>query len=1036
MRKLLEIFLNNKLLVNIIVILMVLVGLYSVFNIQQDVFPEVEMDMMMVTVVYPGASPSDVEVNAVVPIEREIAKISGINYYTSLSIENTARIMINIDSDVDNKQAVKDEVFRSITIGNISNLPDELERIQIVDMNPKMKEVYSIAVFPNDTVFTSESELYKFIDRLEQQLLRISGVSDVRLSGYRDREIHINVNPNSADKLQVSLNEIVNSIQARNIRSTGGTLQSLFDEQTIVTLGQFNDPLDVGDVIIRSNFTGKRVRIKDIANIEDGFKDEFIKIRVNNRKAVVFDIVKNENADIIATVENVKRFLQRNKTQYSDRYDIRVVSDLTFSIRALLKVVKTNAILGFILVIIILLIFLDFKTAFWTAFGLPLSMLMVFFFMNIAGYTLNMISLLAIITVVGMLVDDGIVIAESVYVRKLAGMSPSEAAIEGTMAVIKPVTVAVLTTIVAFLPLLIISGRMGKFISIFPIIVTAMLLVSLLEATFILPNHLAHSKIRKLKEKNWFQPIANIYERFLRKLLKLRYLVIIVFIAVFIGTIIFSMETIKNMVLMFGNPTEVININLKAPKGISLDAMTELTEIMEKDIINNIPHNILVSTMVKVGTQQSKPMNYKGDYENWSTIAITLVPVSERSKATVEIIADLRNTINIDSFPQFTEIQALEEKMGPPMGKAFDIRIVGDNNKDVDSVRAEMEAFLATFNGVKNIENNQIEGKKELVIKCNYKKLAELGLTVQDVALTVRTAYEGRIATSIETISEKLDFRVKVSDSFKKDERFLLRLLIPNRSGRLIRLGDVAYIERCTGKANINHYNGNRTITVTADIDDSITTSMKLTQRVMKQFHDVSKRFPGVYLEIGGEAEQMKEVLPDLAFAFLMAILLIYFLMVFEFKSLSQPLMILVTIPFGIIGALLAFTIHGLPLTFMGIIGITGLCGIVVNDSIIMVDFINKEFKKNTSASGKSFIPIITEGAKQRLRPVILTTVTTAGGLLPTVYGIGGSSQMIIPVVMAIAYGLMFATTLTLIFTPSLYMVNADIKRLFRIKQK
>jgi len=885
MRKLLEYFLNNKLLVNLIVIVVAIFGIYSLFHVRQDVFPEAELDMMFVTVVYPGVSPSDVEMNAIVPVEREIAKISGIKEYTSLSIENGGSIFITIDSDVDDKQSVKDEVFRNITLGNVPDLPSEIEDIGIVDMNPKLKSIYQIAVFPKDATGISEPELYAYVDRLEDKLLKVTGVSDVREIGYRDREIHININPNAAERLQVSLNEIINSIQTRNIRSTGGTIQSLFEEQSIVTIGQFDDPIDVGDVIIRSTFSGTRVRIRDIAHVEDGFEKENIQVRVNKEKAVVLEVVKNANADIMTTVDNVKNLLKNDRELVSDKFNIRVVSDNSLSIEALLNVVESNAIIGFVLVIIVLLIFLDLKTSFWTAFGLPISMLMVMAFMYVAGYTLNMLSLCAMIMVLGMLVDDGIVIAENVYVKKRSGMSPLRATVEGTMEVVAPVTASHLTTIVAFLPMLAITGRMGKFITVFPIVVTAMLLASFLEAIFVLPNHLAHSKMKLKKSKDWFEPVARFYERFLKNVLKWRYIVVTVFIGLLIGAFFISNETLKNFVLFYDDSAEKINVDLNAPKGTSLKGMAELTGEIEDLVLETIPEELLVSSMATIGKHSGRRISAER-YENWATLAITLIPKSERASTAKDIIAELRTAINVNRLPQFTKIKMSAARMGPPIGEAFNVKIIGNNEERVDSVRAEIQAFLATIVGVKDIGSDQIEGKKELVLKFDYERLAELGLTVQDVASTVRTAYDGTIATSIQTTDERLDFRVKVDDSFQIDEGFLLRLLILSSQGRLIRLGDVASIEIHEGKANINHYNGNRAVTVTANVDEEVIISSQVTSMVMDEFNDVPQRFPGIYLQVGGEAEETVMSLADLTMAYAIAILLIYFILIMLFKSL------------------------------------------------------------------------------------------------------------------------------------------------------
>ncbi|GAI86755.1 unnamed protein product, partial [marine sediment metagenome] len=339
----------------------------------------------------------------------------------------------------------------------------------------------------------------------------------------------------------------------------------------------------------------------------------------------VLGIVKKANADIMTTVDNIKNLLKNDKELASEKFDIRVVSDGSLSINALLKVVESNAIIGFILVIFVLLIFLDFRTSFWTAFGLPISMLIVMAFMYLTGYTLNMLSLCAMIMVLGMLVDDGIVIAENVYAKKRSGMSPIEATTGGTLEVIPPVVASHITTIVAFLPTLMITGRMGKFIAVFPIVVTVMLIASFFEAIFILPSHLAHSKIAFKKGKDWFEPITRFYERILKKVLKWRYLVVVVFIGILIGAIFISRDTIKNFVLFYDDSAEKININLDAPKGTSLEAMADLTSEVEDRVQKIIPEELLISSMASIGKHYKRQISAE-KYENWATVGIALIP--------------------------------------------------------------------------------------------------------------------------------------------------------------------------------------------------------------------------------------------------------------------------------------------------------------------------------------------------------------------------------------------------------------------------
>ena len=369
--------------------------------------------------------------------------------------------------------------------------------------------------------------------------------------------------------------------------------------------------------------------------------------------------------------------------------------------------------------------------------------------------------------------------------------------------------------------------------------------------------------------------------------------------------------------------------------------------------------------------------------------------------------------------------------MGPPTGTPVDVRIIGNDKVKVEALKKEIQYYLKTINGVFDIDDDEKEGKDEIKFIFDFNKMAQLGIDVATVSQTVRTAYEGMIATSIQTTESKLDFRVKIDDSYQKDRVFLENLLIPSlKYGRLVKLKEIADFATQKSKLSINHYNGDKVVTITANIQEGVNTSAIVMGMLKEKFSDVTKLYPGITLKYAGEAEETNETVGDLKIAFLLALVMIYFVLILLFKTLGQPLIVMITIPFGTIGAILAFLIHGVPFTFLGVIGIIGLSGVVVNDSIVMVDFINKAFKN--LKENENVREIIAVGAKKRLRPVILTTLTTVVGLLPTAYGIGGYSGMLVPIVLAIAYGLLFASLLTLLFIPSLYLIRLDVINLFK----
>ncbi|HDS02171.1 MAG TPA: efflux RND transporter permease subunit [Firmicutes bacterium] len=1031
MEKIVRYFAENKLVVNLLVILIVLGGIFSLLRVKQDHMPNVESHFMIVRIAYPGSSPEDVEMNVLIPVEDELENISGIDEFNAVAFENGASITVNLDEGLKDPQAVKDAIFRRISISNISGLPPEVDEINVIDFSPTMFTVFGISVTAKEGQNVSPRELFYFSDRLKNELKKVPGVGEIDIEGYREREIHIVVDPDKMENYYVSLNSIVSSINARNTRSTGGKIVLENGEHLVVTDGIFHDPMQVGEVIVRSNFGEKRVRVKDIADIVDDFEEETIRFRVNGQNGVDIDIKKKANADIMRTNKNIRAFLKDFESQIPDNMEINITRDRSRNVSSLLSVVQSNAIIGFILVIIILLFFLDARTSFWTAFGIPISLFLTMIYMYAIDQTLNVITLGAIITVIGMLVDDGIVVADVIFENKRKGMPSIDAAVKGTMRVLPAVTVTIVSTIAAFMPLYTIGGMMGKFISFFPVVISAMLLFSLFEAFVILPNHLAHVRPAKARKKaHWFQPLRDGYERLLNNVLRFRYLLVLVVVLMGIGILWVSQPTIRNFVLMYDNSADRIRLTVNAPEeGISLDEMEKRAATIEEIIVSVVKPEELEAFTTQVGSTGSTG-------NKRAFFGINLVPKEKRERDARAILSELRKEINPKKMKGISQVWAGVSGGGPRGGAAVDVKIMTVELEDSLAIADELKSYLQSIPGVTDIDDDYDEGKPELRIELDYGKLASLGLSVSDITRTVRTAYNGIVATSIQTTRQKLNFIVKAGNGTKDNKEFLLNLLVPNNQGRLIRLSQVASLKTVAGASQIRHHMGERVISVTADVDPAVTTSAKVNARLTDEFMPQVKKYDQAFLKLGGEAEQTKKTMGGVVFAFIMAVFFIYFIMILLFKSLSQPIIIMMTIPFGLLGSLLAFRLHNVPLSFMGIIGMIGLMGVAVNDSVVMIDFINSVFKEHPAKDRLHQMANIARGAKMRLRPVILTTVTTVAGLMPTVYGFGGDAKIIVPVVMALAYGLLLASILTLFMIPSLYMVNLDIRRFFRLDKK
>lgn len=1048
MEKILRHFTKDKLLINLILISVTMYGLLHLNKVRKEHMPSVDIDKMLIIVTYPGASASDVELNAVIPIEDTLREISGIDEYFSVSMENMAKIQINIDSDITNKQKVKDEIFREISKSNIPDIPDEVDDIQIIDINPKEKAVYTVLLsLKNKEEQTGKNvkkssvkdlrKLYSMADTLEELLRRVPGVSSINKQGYRENEIHINVIPRFLEAYDISLLDINSAIEKRNVRSSAGSMESLSsgEERSVMVSGQLQNPKEVEDVIIRSGFEQRRIKIKDVANVIESFDKETTRLLVNSTPGVVLSIKKKENADIIDTVEAIKSFFEENKNLYENNFQLTLVNDDSAIISSLLKVVLSNAALGFILVIVILFIFLDLKTSIWTAFGIPFTMMITIAFMYVYNISLNVLTIGAVITVLGMLVDDAIVIAENIYDKKQKGFSGIEAAVQGTKEVILPVSITVLSTIIAFAPMMMIKGTMGKFIYVYPIVIAVTLIGSLFEASFVLPNHLVFNKSKNKIQKSeiWFEKFKNTYGKSLFFALRKRYFVASVFFIMLVFTVIMSEKAIAGFVLFWDNSSEMISVNLTGKPGTSLEESENLAKKVEKKIQSVVEKKDLVSTFITTGAHGGHGFNVE-NHDHWASIQIKLTSKTNRKKTAEDYAEILRNTVKEKDFPEWKHINIQATKPGPPTGAAVDIKVMSNNDQTTILLLNKIKEYLASIPGVKDIDDDQKKGTSEIKLKFNYPLMAEFGMNVQTVASTIRTALEGNIASYIQTNDKRIEFRVQIDPNYKVNKKFLENLLIPNSTGRLIRLGEIASFHLSTGSSSIKHYNGNQSATVFAEIDSDITTSKKVNYLVKEKFKNISKEYTGTYLIFSGEEKETTDTLPDLYSAFLMAAFGIYFIVILLFRSFSQPFIILSSIPFGLIGVLSAFTAHGIPLSFMGFIGIIGMSGVVINDNVILVEMINRMMAGFEGKSRKKIFTKIVAGTKQRLRPVLLTTLTTVFGLMPTVYGIGGEARMMVPTVMAMAYGLLFATLVTLYYAPVVYMILLDVKNLFRKK--
>jgi len=635
---------------------------------------------------------------------------------------------------------------------------------------------------------------------------------------------------------------------------------------------------------------------------------------------------------------------------------------------------------------------------------------------------LDSITMTAMVLVLGIIVDDAIIIAESIYQHYEKGVTPVEAAVAGMQEVYKPVLTTILTTAIVFVLMFFMPGTLGKFVYVIPLVVILALLVSLVESTMALPAHIVagmkqnHGSTRR---QRYFDMLRKAYAKLLARMLVWRYLLVGLFILLLSGSL-FIATRYMDFILFPSSTAERFTVLIETPVGSSLQATSDRTREVER-LVSSLNKEELDSFVTRVGTFGDIGSSER---ENNAAVFVSLTPYADRKRPADEIVESLRK--QTDNMEGVERIYYKVDGGGPPVGRPITIRVVGVNDTQRTHLADDIVAYLHTLDGTKDIERDDKAGKSQVVIKFDYDKLARVGITVSDVARNVRIAYDGEVVTSVRYGDEDVDFRVIFNENVRKEPESLAKLLLPNPNGNLTPLHKVARFVAAPGPANFTHYKGDRTITVSGDVDQALTTPLKVSQAVLKHFN-IDRDYHGLSLVIGGEAEESQKSIKELIAIMVVAVIDIYLLLILLFNSIWQPVMVLMAIPFGLVGVIIGFFLHSEPLGFLGMIGAIGLTGVVVNDSLVLVSHVNELRKREPSLS---LLEVVAEGTSHRLRAVLLTTFSTVAGLLPLAYGIGGADPSMGPMALALGWGLLFATPLTLVLLPCLYIIGADLHSL------
>lgn len=1039
--KLIRFATRNSLLFNLLSVLVLVVGTIKAFQMRREAFPEVDFDVVMVQTFYPGASPREVELYVTDLIEEEIATVDGIEEMNSTSVEGFSLVAMKLDPDMSVREKDKTVTDIQRAVDRVRNLPEELPDPPLVrELTSGDHPIIEVALGGN----LPYARLHALADQLEDRLETLRDVEDVSKLGYREREFWVEVDPERLRRYDVSLGLIIASLAAHNINLPAGVLKSPEGEYLVRTIGEVRTPAEIESIILRANDAGIQIKLGDVGGVRSTFEEASNQYRTNGHEAINLQVLKATNGDVIRLVDQVKAETEAFVSQSGETgLEISYINDISLFVRNRLNVLVNNGIFGLALVVVSLLLFLSRGIALVTAWGMPIAFMGTLLIMGYAGITINLISMFGLIIVLGMLVDDAIIVAENIWQRYERGDPPHEAVLNGTAEVFWPVTATILTTMAAFLPLLMMTGIFGKFVSTMPKVVIVALAVSLAEAMLILPSH-AH-EVLLLRERRQARKratggaipaeaangalhrVIRAYTGVLRVTLRFRYLFTGGIVAVFLLTLAFAKANIP-FVLFPSHGIEIFFIRAELPIGTPLDVTSEKFKRLET-LVDSLPEDELHNYVTHIGIQQNDPndpFTQRGSYVG--QIITFLTPENERDRTADEIIEALRGPVrSVGDDLGFTRLFFDRARPGPPVGKPVAIRLKGDDLDELSRLAGLVREKLSEIEGAKDIAQDYVPGKKEMKIVIDEKAAAGALLTVQQIAAHVQAALEGQVATFVRAAGERIPLRVRFREEDRKNQGSLSDLAIPNAAGHLVPLSAVAHFERTSGVNSISHRERKRTVTVTAAVDETVTSSQRVNTAILPYLAELESNHPGLLTDAGGEFEETAESLASLREAFIVALGLIFVILTTQFRSLTQPLVVMAVIPFGIIGVIWAFYFHGLPLSFIGLIGAIGLSGVVVNDSIVLVSFIN-----SARASGLSVFDAAMLAGPRRFRAVWLTTITTVLGLLPLVYGIGGSDKFLRPAALALGFGLLFATVLVLFFVPSLYVIRSDVGALYR----
>ncbi len=1018
--------LQNHVLANLMFVLVMIMGASSYLLMPREQRPGININWVNITTIYPGASAPDVEKQVTNILEDAIRQVADIKFVSSSSREGISSIIVRFEEISERTFDKRVADLRREIEGADDGLPDAAR-------NPFIFELTTDNAFPTATIVISsvadDENLRRQANLIKQDIEQIKGVSNVLDNGLSDPEIHIIFNPELLERYGISPISLADTIRFYYKDTSVGSLDVAKNNWAVKITGSRYDLDYLGNLPLLTN--SGEIALKEVATIVQAKEPARQLVRFNQQPAVLLAITKQHKQNILQLVAQLSAFIEQGAPLFERRgIAVTMVDDQTQITRDALSVMQTNALIGLFMVLVITWIFMGTQIALLTGIAIPFILAATFWFLSNIGQTLNVNVLLGVVISLGMLVDDAVVVVEAIYYRLQRGASTLNAAVQGLMEVITPVTTAVLTTMAAFLPLMLLPGILGKFMLIIPLVVTVALAISLIEAYWLLPAHVIALKVdftrssatHRLRERLQ-HALRIVYIRTLIKVFRHPFVALAVLFILFGSAVSVSYFDKIKFDFFASDPVRLFYVNVQMPPGTALkETMNKVLEV-ESTVLSHIESGETRSVVSYAGQMLTQTEPFFGN--QYGQVLVSLEPKTKSNRSVDQMISAMQTTVNaIRGVKQVSFLRLASS--GPPVSKPISVKVRGDDREQIIAATEQLKQFMSAQKVFTDIADDNVIGQNTLDLTINSAAVQRTGIAPNLITRTLRLLVDGEIVTSFRHLGEKIDIRLKSGNQLAQIDH-LLEYRLPamkptanqDNPPALIPLNQLVTAKYTSSANTIRHYNYRRNITLEADIDKTLTDTVKANALIKQHWQTIRHRFPNVDLDFSGVLDDIEESLNAIGLLFLMGLGLIYLILGTQFRSYLQPFLIILTVPMAATGVIFGLLITQYPLSLYSLYGVVALAGIAVNAAIVLISTANTRLK-----DGMSVTNAIIFASRRRVIPILITSLTTIGGLFSLATGLGGHSLLWGPVAASMVWGLAVSTVLTLFFIPLCYRLG------------